>query len=136
MTVSINYLAVVVAAVVAFILGAIWNGPLFGKAWAAARGLPPAQGEAARPSPGTMAIIFVALLIAAWAFAVLAGYVHLATWLKGLKLGAIGWFGFMLPVMLIDHVMNSGRKVAALCIGAGSWLVSCVVMGIIVAVWH
>lgn len=136
MTVSINYLAVLVAAVVAFLLGAIWNGPLFGKAAATARGATPAEVASARPSPGTMAIVIVALLLAAWVFALISRYLHLGTWIQGLKLGVAAWLGFMLPVMLIEHAMSRGRRIAALCIGAGSWLVSCVVMGIVAAIWH
>ncbi len=140
MSVSINYLAVVVAAVVSFILGAIWNGPLFGKAAAAARGAtaPAApQGEAARPSPGAMATIFIALLLCAWALAVIGGYLRLATWLPGLKLGLLAWVGFLLPAMLVGAVTTPGGKRGAIVgIFGGSWLITCVVTGIIVTVWR
>ena len=135
MHISINYLAVLVAAVVAFVLGAIWNGPLFGKAAAAARGAAAGEGSA-MPSPGTMAIIFVALLLAAFGLAAIASYVHLFNWTHGLKLGALAGICFMLPAVLIDHQMSRGTKTAALWIGAGSWLVSCIVMGVIVTVWR
>ncbi|MCH7574095.1 MAG: DUF1761 domain-containing protein [Candidatus Marinimicrobia bacterium] len=36
--ISINYLAVLVAAAIEFGLGALWFGPLFGKPWMAAHG--------------------------------------------------------------------------------------------------
>ena len=36
---SINFIAVLVAAVVAFVLGGIWYGPLFGKSWQGYMGL-------------------------------------------------------------------------------------------------
>jgi len=136
MNISVNYLAVVVAAVVAFVLGAIWNGPLFGRAAAAARGATAGPGESAMPSPGTMALIFVALLLTAFGLAVVARYVHLFDWLHGLKLGLLAGICFMLPALMIDHTMSRGYRAAALWIGAGSWLISCVVMGIIVTVWH
>ena len=134
MHISINYLAVLVAAVVAFVLGAIWNGPLFGKAAAAARG--GAAGEAAMPSPSTMAVILVALLLAAFGLAAIASYVRLFNPVHGLKLGALAWLCFMLPALLIDHQMSRGTRAAALWIGAGSWLVSCLVMGVIVTIWR
>jgi Protein of unknown function (DUF1761) len=133
-SVSVNYLAVIVAAVVAFLLGAIWNGPLFGKAWAAARG--PAPAEGAKPTASAMAVVAVALLLAAWVVAVISGYLHLGTWLQGLKLGVAVWVGFAVPTSLIEHVMSPGRKVAALYISTGSWLVSLAVMGIVAALWH
>ncbi len=136
MSVSVNYLAIVVAAVVAFILGAIWNGPLFGKLAAEARGGATPEGQGGMPTPGAMAAIFVALLLCAWALAVIAGYMHLTTWMLGLKLGLLTWAGFLLPAMMIGAVMSAGRKLTILAIGAGSWLVTCVVAGIIVAVWR
>ena len=41
---GINYLAVLVAAVVAFVMGGLWYSPLlFGKAWAKLRGIDSAE---------------------------------------------------------------------------------------------
>ena len=39
MEISINFLAVGIAVVANFFLGALWYGPLFGKAWAAEMGI-------------------------------------------------------------------------------------------------
>jgi|1048.fasta_scaffold08076_3 hypothetical protein len=39
MEIQINFLAVGIAVVANFILGALWYGPLFGKAWAAEMGM-------------------------------------------------------------------------------------------------
>lgn len=136
MSVSVNYLAILVAAVVTFILGAIWNGPLFGKAAGVARGATAADAEAARPTPGSMAIIFVGLLLCAWALAVIGAYMHLNTWMLGLKLGLLAWAGFLLPAMMIGAAMTAGKKLVVFGIGAGSWLITCVVAGIIVTIWR
>jgi Protein of unknown function (DUF1761) len=48
MTLDINWLAVLVAAVVTFVLGGIWYGPMFGKVWRAAEGRP--DPDQCRPS--------------------------------------------------------------------------------------
>ncbi len=137
MNIAVNYLAVLVAAVVSFILGAIWHGPLFGKTWAAARGLTPEQIEAGKKDmPRYMVIIFLLLLVVAWALAVLAAYTHLATWMQGLKLGLICWIGFAVTVSFAEAAMTSGRKYTTFYIGAGSWLITFVVSGIIVSLWH
>jgi hypothetical protein len=40
MSLDINWLAVVVAAVATFVLGGVWYGPLFGRVWRAAEGRP------------------------------------------------------------------------------------------------
>ena len=47
MSLDINWLAVIVAAVATFVLGGVWYGPLFGKIWRAADGRPdPERSEA------------------------------------------------------------------------------------------
>jgi hypothetical protein len=50
MTWEINWLAVVVAAAVTFVLGGVWYGPLFGRVWHTAEG-------AAEPQPGRQDIL-------------------------------------------------------------------------------
>ncbi len=137
MHVTINYLAVVVAAVASFILGMIWHGPLFGKAWATARGVTPEQMEAGKKEmPRFMVIVFVSLLVTAWGLAVIAGYLHLFTWMHGVKLGLLCWFAFSLTSVALDGMMNTGRRMPQFLIGAGSWLVTFVVSGVIVSIWQ
>lgn len=49
--VTTNYLAVLAAAVSAFVLGGLWYSPvLFHKAWLAASGLTPEQAAAGNPA--------------------------------------------------------------------------------------
>ncbi len=137
MSLTVNYLAVVVAAAVSFVLGMIWHGPLFGKTWAAARGITPEQMEKGRKEmPRFMALIAVSLLVTAWGLAVLSGYLHLATWLQGLKLGLLCWFGFSLTAVAAESMMTAGRRMPQFLISAGSWLITCAASGIIVAVWR
>jgi hypothetical protein len=135
--VTINYLAVVVAAAVGFILGWIWYTPLFGKQWMAARGITEQQmADGQKNMMRNMLVVALGILIMAWALGLLANYTHLVTWMQGLKLGALAWFGFALTIGMIDAVMTTGRKIAAFYIDAGYWLVTLVIMGIILAVWH
>jgi len=47
---SINYLAVLVAAVSAFMVGGIWYGPLFSKSWQALMGLSDEQLQSGHPA--------------------------------------------------------------------------------------
>ncbi len=132
-----NYLAVVVAAVASFILGMIWHGPLFGKAWAEARGVTPEQMEKAKKEmPRFMVLIAVSLLVVAWGLGVIASYLHLFTWVHGVKLGLLCWFAFALAVAAVDAMMTAGKRMPQFLISAGSWLITCLVSGIIVSVWH
>ena len=69
---DINYLAVLAAAVSAFVLGGIWYGPLFGKSWQQATGL---SDEALQS--GSQPLIFggafLLSLLAAFVFAMFLG---------------------------------------------------------------
>jgi len=69
---EVSWIAVVAAAVSAFVLGGIWYGPLFGKKWMALVGLTEDQAKSGNP-----AIIFggslVLSFIAAFVFAMFLG---------------------------------------------------------------
>jgi hypothetical protein len=135
--ITVNYLAVLAAAIVSFILGAIWHGPLFGKTWADAKGLTPEQIEAGKKDmPRYMVIIFLLLVVVAWALAVLAGYTRLVTLMQGFKLGLICWIGFAVTVLFAEAAMTNGRKYTTFFISAGSWLITFLVSGMIVSYWH
>ena len=137
MSISINYLAVVVAALVSFVIGGIWHGPLFGKAEMAGRGATAEQIAAGpKPKPAQMVAVFLCLLVVAWALAVIAGYLHLATWMQGLKLGVVCWVGFSTTTFLLEHIMSGGRKSAVFYIDVSSWLITYVVSGLIVTAWQ
>jgi Protein of unknown function (DUF1761) len=132
-----NYLAVVVAALFGFILGWIWYTPLFGKQWMEARGVTEQQiADGQKNMARNMIAVAVGILIMAWALGTLASYLRLATWMQGLKLGALAWFGFAFAMGLIDAVMTRGRKVTAFYIDAGYWLITLAAMGMIVTVWQ
>jgi len=77
--IHINYLAVLVAAVVYFVIGAVWYMGLFGKIWSELMGfnkLSKKEEKAMKEKMGiSMAINFVACLLAAYcmAYSVLSG---------------------------------------------------------------
>ena len=69
-TANVNWLAVVVGWAVAFGLGWLWYGPLFGKSWASGIGLDP--GKAAMPA-AAMVVQAIGTFLLAWVFGVTAG---------------------------------------------------------------
>jgi len=73
---GVNYLAVVVAAVVAFVMGGLWYSPLlFGKPWAELRVIDSAGAGGAQMRPPEILAEFVRSLIVAIVF---AGFVVLS----------------------------------------------------------
>ncbi len=133
---DINFLAVLVAAVVTFALGALWYSPLlFAKQWVAAHGFSPEQVEAMQKNTGpAYGVTFVCWLVMSAALAILSHRIGVDTALGGLKLGALCWAGFAATVGL-SGLMFSDKRLPAYLIDAGYQLVSLLGMGVILAIW-
>jgi len=94
---GVNYLAVVVAAVVALVIGFIWYSPrVFGNRWMAYLGT--TQAQLGNPGPTGMLVGVVASLINAWALAVLALNLGGRSVTDGVLLGVLAWLGFMATI--------------------------------------
>lgn len=69
---EVNWLAIVVAAISAFVVGGLWYGPLFGKAWQAETGLTDEELKSGSPAV-IYGVSFVLSLLAAFVFALFLG---------------------------------------------------------------
>jgi hypothetical protein len=122
-----HWLGVVAAAALGFVIGGAWYGPLFGKAWQAARGL-----SAAAIAGANMPLIFglVALLNLFSAFIldhVLATYGAPGLRLSMMISGGLA-LGFILPAMAVNYLF-SRLSLRLYAIDAGYWLVIYTLMG-------
>jgi len=143
MEVPINYLAVLVSAVSAMVLGFLWFGPLFGKEWTKAMGWTEeqmAQGREKMKKEGwkTYGLQAVGALLMAYIMAhslvFATTYLQISGWSAGLQGAFWNWLGFIAPVML-GIVLWDGKPWRLFAIQGGYFLVSLVVMGIILSVW-
>jgi hypothetical protein len=135
--VHVNFLAVIVAAIVVFVLGWLWYSPLlFYKPWMRARGIDPAVAMAGAKMPtGKLLIELVRCVVLAYLVAHLVALLGDSSWLVAAHFGLILWIAF--PVVLLTGSVlwdNTPVKVAA--IHAGDWLVKLLVIPIIVSMWH
>jgi hypothetical protein len=126
---KINYLAVVVATVVAiaFCFGYYM---LLSKQWRAAAKL---KQSDVKDGPPPLAWIFlvVGYLLAASMLAAIMGYVGQVTIRAGVISGALIWLGFALPVTAVNYVFQK-RPLELTYIDAGGWLGSLVIMGAVI----
>src|SRR6266542_4389481 len=96
-TTNVNILAVVVAAVATFLLGAVWYSPvLFAKQWVHAHGYTPEKVEEMKKKGVTRAyaVAAVCYLVMAYVLALLASYTQATSLAQGLWLGFLVWLGF------------------------------------------
>ena len=129
------HLAILIAAVVAWLAGAVWYMGL-GNVWMAALGTTPEKLAEARKQPGAFLpfiYAFAAELVMAW---ILAGLLlHLApaipvTIKNGIISGAFCWAGFVIPTMLVNNSF-ARRDWRLMWIDGGHWLLVLVLMGAI-----
>jgi Protein of unknown function (DUF1761) len=129
---GINYLAIVIAAVAAWLAGAGWY-MAFGKSWMAALGTTPEKMQAMRGEPGGLLpfiYAFAAELVMAFALAGVIGHLGpgQVTLRNGIISGAATWFGFVIPTMLVNNSF-ARRDWRLMLIDGGHWLVVLVLIG-------
>ncbi len=126
-----NYLAILVSAVVSMIIGFIWYGPLFKKAWIKISGCDP---ETMTPEQkADMKKSMVPMMITQFILSVLSIFV-LAKFGGNMEVAFWAWLGFVMPITA-SGVMWSGKpkKLAwsMFWISAGCQLVTFLAYGII-----
>ncbi len=133
---NVNFLSVVMAAVAAWIFGAIYYTTL-GKFWLAAQGKTVESckienaGKSTLAKVTTFVLSFVGALIMG---VVLYGILtHLGTFTlhAGVISGAFCWFGFVLTTVAINNAY-SGRKPMLTAIDSAHWLGVLLIIGAIV----
>jgi len=129
-----NYLAVIISAVVYWLLGAVWFGVLFTKPWMALEGISEAQAQS-MPHPATPYIVsFLLNLVIAFVLAQLCAWRNAATAARGASLGVLLWLGIVGPITYTTH-MYEMRPGNLFLINEGYVLVGLLVMGAILGAW-
>ena len=134
---GINYLAILIAAVVGWLAGAVWYG-LLGKAWVAAQGRTMEEFKAQQAAmvgkfSGQIPFIlaFFANLVMAWVLAGMVGHMGSVTIRSAVISALFAWLGFIVTTMLVNNAFT-GRRYTLAAIDAGYWLVVLVLMGVVI----
>lgn len=132
-----NWIAVIVAALVAFFIGGLWYQALFGKLWIKMQGFSDQQVAEmkARMKPG---IFFGGMIVS---YIVLAAALEIVIWRMniqavpgGLKVGAVA---FLISASVsMTHHLASGKVIGAYLIDAGCELCYMLAMGAILGAWR
>jgi hypothetical protein len=137
-TANINVLAVLVAAVLTIVLGAVWYSPvLFAKQWMHAHGYTPEKLEEMkkRGVVRAYAVSFLCYLVMAYVLALLVSYTQAAALVQGVWLGFLVWLGFAATLGLTGN-MFSDKPIAVWVIDAGYQLAHLLIMSIVLTLWR
>ena len=124
---GLNYIGIVAATVVSFVLGAIWfMPPVFGKFWMRANGFP--DDDPGAP-PIAFAAAFILMLIASYVLSLVIG--EDASPLEGLRAGLAVGAAFVATGIGVLYLFER-RSVTHFLVNGGYMIVAFSVMGTIV----
>jgi hypothetical protein len=133
---DLNWLAVLVATIAYFALGALWYAPpVFGKAWMRASNIQMPEGES--PGPAIYIVPFVTCLIATIAIAMLAVATGSESIGEGIVLGVVGGLGLAGASLLVTGYFdpNKPEPMTWVAVVAGYHLVGLTLAAVIVSLW-
>ena len=134
---NINWLAVGVAGLAAFFLGAIWYTALFGKVWPRMHGYTPDQLAAMqkkRPMPVFLGWMLSAYLLAAAGMAFLILTAGWGTVHHGIHAGLLAWV--VVAALRFTAHLATPKHIGAYLIDIGFDFVSLLTMGAILGGWR
>ena len=132
----VNFVAVLAAAVAAWIFGAVYYG-ILGSAWIAAQGKTMDMlkvenaGMSGARKAAPFVLSFIAEIVMAWALYGILTHMAMFTLRQGAIAGALIWFGFVLTTIAVNNAYTF-RRAALTAIDAGHWLGVMVLMGALI----
>jgi hypothetical protein len=139
---GVSYLAVLVAAIAGWIVGALYYTALSAP-WMAAQGKTKEdfrrEMEGKKGTPAVwlpFVLVFVAELIMAWVLAGLLGHLgpDQVTFWNGVVSGAFVWLGFVVTTIAANNMFGM-RKVMLSVIDSAHWLIVLVVIGAVIGLF-
>jgi Protein of unknown function (DUF1761) len=134
---DINWIAVLVAALAYFVLGALWYSKiLFAKRWIADLKIdvndPNAKKGMGLMFGGSLVLMFVQCV----ALAILAGKIEdLSGWMSGVKLGALTGSCFCAAAVGVNYLYEK-KPLSLFLINAGYAIAGNIIAGVIICCWR
>ncbi|TSC67926.1 MAG: hypothetical protein G01um101472_258 [Parcubacteria group bacterium Gr01-1014_72] len=131
------WFAILLSAVATEALGMLWYSPaLFGRAWARLSGLTDEAlvAQKAKGMAKSYLLAFLGAFVTAFVLSYLFVYLNVATFVGGLELAALLWFGLIAPVML-PSVLWEGKSWLLYSINALYYLMALFLTALILTAW-
>ena len=135
--VQVDYVAVLVASVVSFILGWLWYGPVFGKLWMKLNQVTQKDIKKAKQKgmAGPMILHFIGTLVSAYVLAIILGAIVVVSVSEALMLVFWIWLGFFAASTLLGSVLWDNKPWGLFVLNGAYWLVNLGVLASIVVLF-
>ena len=128
-----NYLAIIVAALVYFVIGAIWYSVLFGKAWMANVGR--TKEQLMSGSKIVYLYTLIAELVICFVMAFIIWILGTPNCISAIKVGAFFSLGFTATIIAINNWYGQ-RGTKLTLIDSGYHIVGIIFASIIITIWN
>ena len=137
MDITINYLALVVCAILNMGVGMLWYGPLFGKTWVALMKFDPAKMEEAKKKGMGLSYLwaFLGAFVTAYALVYFIGLLGVSDVMGAIELVCWIVLGFI-ATTLLSTVLWEGRPFVLYLINVGYYFVVLSLMAFILVSWQ
>ncbi|MBA7598051.1 MAG: DUF1761 family protein [Calditrichaeota bacterium] len=133
---DISLIAVLIASILGFGLGALWYSPkLFGNQWMAALNVSAEDIQTEFNPARTYGTRFVTTLVAAYVLARILVHTETTTLVAGIETAFLVWLGFV-ATFALHGVLFEKRSFKLYLINSGYYLVSLMLMGALLGLWH
>ena len=132
---QINWLAVLVAGLAYFFLGAFWYSALFGKKWQSYNQALMNDSNAKKGTAVIMFASFILMLICAFGLALIVTRLSLTGWKVGLKLGLLTGICFAATAVHISYIYEK-RPLGLHLINGLYNVIGNIIAAIIIASWR
>jgi hypothetical protein len=117
----VSYVTVLIAAVIQWLLGALWYGLIFKKSWMKHAGI--TEGGKSMNAIFGMVTAFVGCLLLSFILGHIVMWAGAKVFTGGAKLGIICWSGFVAPPLFTQHIFER-RPANLFAINAAYWLLA------------
>jgi Protein of unknown function (DUF1761) len=131
---QLNWLAILVATVAYFALGAIWYSFLFKNSWIKFTGVTMNDPNAKKGIAGIMFTSFLLTFICTIGLALFLNKVGPSSWMSGAKVGLIAGVCFCATAICNSYLYEK-RPLGLHFINSGYNVAGCIIAGIIISIW-
>ena len=133
--VTVNYFAVLVCGIISLVVGAIWYGPLFGKAWMTEHGFTEEELKKGFNPVKTYGLAVVAHIIIAYALARLMSYLNAYSLAGVLHIAFWSWLAFLFLPMFVNSLF-ARKSIKLLFIESLYFLVFFILAAFLLSIWR